>query len=200
MKAKKILKDVVILLVLEAIVVGVLFFFSSLALGRGKYSSNVSFDIAQSMLNSSTEYIGVYVPGNKNLIENAPEIPGYRCISRNAVSEMNENSADATVQFSFSDEQTALVKDKNIEDIIIVFMDKNNSITLKSQNIDLKIIPHIRDISLIYLSNTGIELNYTYKLEELTAAAVILTFVFYASHVISRNKEEKQAEKAEKAE
>lgn len=200
MKTKKILKDVVILLVLEAIVVGVLFFFSSLALGRGKYSSNLSFDIAQSMLNSSTEYIGVYIPGNKNLVENAPEIPGYRCICQSAVAQMQKNSAEATVQFSFNDEQTELVKDKNIVDIIIVFMDKDNKITLKSQNIDLKTIPHIRDISLIYLSNRGIELNYTYKLEELTAAAMILTFVFYASHVISRNKEEKQSEAEKKAE
>lgn len=200
MKTKKILKDVIIFIVLEAIVVGVIFFFSSIALGRGKYSPNVTFDIAQSMLNSNTENIGVYVPGNNNLVEKAPDIPGYRCICKTSVKEMKENQADSTVRFSFSDEQTALIKDKKIGELIIVFMNKENSITLKSQNIDLKIIPHIRDISLIYLSNTGIQLNYTYKLEELTAAAVILTFVFYASHIISRNKEEKQIEEEKKDE
>lgn len=195
MKAKRIVKDIVIFIIIEAIVVGVIFFFSRIAMGGRDYSGQVSFDVSQSMLNENTEYIGIYIPGNKNLTENTPEIPGYRSISKNAVAEMNENSADNTMQFSLTDEQTALLKDKNVGEIIIVFMNGENGITLKSQNINLKIIPHVRDISWIYLSNNGIELNYTYKLEELTAAAVILTGVFYASRLVSRNKEEKQAEK-----
>ena len=195
MKAKRIVKDIVIFIIIEAIVVGVIFFFSRIAMGGRDYSGQVSFDVSQSMLNENTEYIGIYIPGNKNLTENTPEIPGYRSISKNAVAEMNENSADNTMQFSLTEEQTALLKDKNVGEIIIVFMNGENGITLKSQNINLKIIPHVRDISWIYLSNNGIELNYTYKLEELTAAAVILTGVFYASRLVSRNKEEKQAEK-----
>lgn len=199
MKAKRIVKDIVIFIIIEAIVVGVIFFFSRIAMGGRDYSGQVSFDVSQSMLNENTEYIGIYIPGNKNLTENTPEIPGYRSISKNAVAEMNENSADNTMQFSLTEEQTALLKDKNVGEIIIVFMNGENGITLKSQNINLKIIPHVRDISWIYLSNNGIELNYTYKLEELTAAAVILTGVFYASRLVSRNKEEKQAEKEKTA-
>lgn len=200
MKAKRIVKDIVIFIIIEAIVVGVIFFFSRIAMGGRDYSGQVSFDVSQSMLNENTEYIGIYIPGNKNLTENTPEIPGYRSISKNAVAEMNENSADNTMQFSLTEEQTALLKDKNVGEIIIVFMNGENGITLKSQNINLKIIPHVRDISWIYLSNNGIELNYTYKLEELTAAAVILTGIFYASRLVSRNKEEKQAEKEKTAE
>ena len=200
MKTKRIIKDVIVFVLIEAIVVGVIFFFSKIAMGGRDYSGQVSFDVSQTMLNENTEYIGIYIPGNKNLTENTPEIPGYRSISKNAVAEMNKNSTDNTMQFSLTEEQTALLKDKNVGEIIIVFMNGENGITLKSQNINLKIIPHVRDISWIYLSNNGIELNYTYKLEELTAAAVVLTGIFYASHIISRNKEEKQAEKEKKTE
>lgn len=200
MKTKRIIKDVIAFILIEALVIGVIFFFSKIALGRRNYSGVVTFDVSQSMLNENTKYIGIYIPGNKNLIEDTPDIPGYRSISMNAVAEMKENSEDSTMQFNLTEEQTDLLKDKNVDEIIIVFMNGEKGITLKSQNIDLKIIPHVRDICWIVLSNNGIELNYTYKLEELTAAAVILTGIFYASHIISRNKEEKLSKEENKSE
>lgn len=200
MNKKKILKDIVTLVVLEAIVVGVLFFFSNLAHGDAKLSPNVVFDVSQSMINSNTKYIGVYTQGNKKTEIEAPEIPGYYCICKNDVEKTSEETNNNTLQFEFSDEQTSVLKDNKNDKIIIVFMNENDGITLKSQTINLKIIPHVRDISLVYLSNTGIEMNYTYNTKEITIAAVVLTFIFYAYHVISRNREEKEAVNSVKAE
>ena len=200
MKTKKILKDIFTLIVLEAVVVGVLLFFSNLSHGDAMHSSNVVFDVSQSMINSNTKYIGVYTQGNKKTELDAPEIPGYYCICKNDVEKASTETNSNSLQFELTDEQAdALKADKN-DEIIIVFMNENNGITLKSQTINLKIIPHIRDISIVYLSNTGIEMNYTYNTKEITIAAVVLTFLFYAYHVFSRNREEKESENSDKAE
>lgn len=196
MKTKKLVKNIICLVVIEAIVCAAILFVSSLAGGRDKKSSNLNFNIDKSMITENTEYITVFEYGSGETEIEEPKMDNYYCMNKTPVSELSYGNG--IYQLEFTEEQTKKLESEKDADIIIAFADKNSSIIMNSADIRLETIKFIRSVSSIELKNTGIEVHYMYKVETITAVAMLLTLIFYISHVTKKSEEtDSEAKKEE---
>ena len=188
MKAKNILKSILILVVIEAVLVAAICISGLLVFGNEKESPNVMLNVEDLVLDKKATSINVYVEDASSPDNVNTELDGYyKLIYNLPVTGENKPGKAGIIEFAVDEKNSEAIRafgyGKNLK---MTFSDNDGFVSMKSDNITLESVPYLRSVKCVNISSTGINVEYTYDLKSICLAVMAITFVLYLPSAVRR--------------